>query len=308
VVWGYQLLPKLVQDQPRSASSGFAYRVYNWKATDGYVAGEAEKLRRTLIELERLDGEQAAPAPDSVEKLIRDYQDLVSNQKTVDQHIQYNRFWQRAIVNDRPRFDQLTTIYNLLRSEDPETTRIVSEVLGKPEVPSFIQVTRPQPEAVILRVPLYTDIQDQAYLEQVRSTIESYWQVLDEGTQYRVEVEFRPHAASPMPPAGAHIDLRSHAMRFPQDGAILTTGGETTYAFVGRFIALGPGDLSFRALAHEFGHVLGFRDGYVRGYQDLGSEGFEIMEVTSSFDDIMSSPTEGRVLPAHFKLLLENLR
>jgi hypothetical protein len=77
---------------------------------------------------------------------------------------------------------------------------------------------------------------------------------------------------------------------------------------VGRYVALAPGDLSTRTLAHEFGHVLGFRDGYIRGYRDLGERGFEILELTSVFDDIMSAPRDGHVRPAHFRLLIENLR
>ena len=74
---------------------------------------------------------------------------------------------------------------------------------------------------------------------------------------------------------------------------------------MGRYVALGPGDVSKRTLAHEFGHVLGFRDGYIRGYRDLAERGFEIIELTSVFDDIMSAPREGRVQPAHFQLILD---
>src|SRR5262249_17760022 len=77
---------------------------------------------------------------------------------------------------------------------------------------------------------------------------------------------------------------------------------------VGRYVALAPGDLSIRTLAHEFGHVLGFHDGYIRGYRDLGEQGFEIMELTSVFDDIMSAPREGHVQPAHFRLVIESLQ
>jgi hypothetical protein len=99
--------------------------------------------------------------------------------------------------------------------------------------------------------------------------------------------------------------VRAQIAKFPEDGAVLTTGAQTTYSLVGRYIALGPGDLSTRTLAHEFGHVLGFRDGYVRGYRDLGERGFEIMELTSVFDDIMSAPREGHVQAAHFKLIID---
>ena len=126
------------------------------------------------------------------------------------------------------------------------------------------------------------------------------------GIDYRVEIEFKNVALDP-PKLGDHLDIRAHAARFPMDGALLTTGAESTHAFVGRYVALGTGALSVRTLAHEFGHILGFRDGYVRGYRDVGNEGFEIMEVTSTFDDIMSSPREGFVQPSHFKLILENL-
>jgi hypothetical protein len=53
--------------------------------------------------------------------------------------------------------------------------------------------------------------------------------------------------------------------------------------------------------------VLGFQDGYVRGYKDLGKDGFEILEITPKFDDLMSAPRQGRVQVTHFKLLLANL-
>jgi hypothetical protein len=107
---------------------------------------------------------------------------------------------------------------------------------------------------------------------------------------------------------GERVDVRAIASRFPGDGAVLTTGAQTTHSLVGRYIALAPGDLSTRTLAHEFGHVLGFHDGYIRGYRDLGEQGFEIMELTSAFDDIMSAPREGHVQAAHFKLLMDALK
>jgi hypothetical protein len=304
VLYGYGFLPKLIQDPPGAATKNFASRVYNWRLTEGYVVGEEEKLRRAKVALEGL--KQPTERSDLIEMLVREYRNLVSAQKTIDQHIQYNRFWQRTIVGDRPRFDQLTEIYKLLEeNSDAETSRWIREVLGKPEVPAFVQILRPEPGRIVFRVPLYTDIQDESYLSEARSAIENFWHANEGETDFLVEIEFRPFRLGVRPERGEHLEMRSHASRFPMDGGVLTTGAETTHAFVGRYIALGPGDLSLRALAHEFGHVLGFRDGYVRGYRDLGDEGVEILEMTSSLDDIMSSPQAGRVQAAHFKLVLD---
>src|SRR5262249_57701658 len=138
---------------------------------------------------------------------------------------------------------------------------------------------------------------------KAKGAIEDLWRAEDADSSYRLELDIRQ--VTPFAQPGDHIDIRSHAARFPTDGAVLTTGAQTTHSFVGRYVALAPGDLSIRTLAHEFGHVLGFRDGYIRGYRDLGERGFEILELTSVFDDIMSAPREGHVQAAHFKLLLE---
>jgi hypothetical protein len=162
-------------------------------------------------------------------------------------------------------------------------------------------------------VRLYTDIEDEAFLSAAKAAIEEMWQASEAGVQYAVEIDLHRAPASQLyeagniPGRGDHLDLQRHAARFPTDGAVLTTGAESTHSFVGRYVALGPGDLSRRTLAHEFGHLLGFRDGYIRGYRDLGDGGFEILELTSSFDDIMTAPRQGRVQAAHFKLILEAL-
>ena len=58
-------------------------------------------------------------------------------------------------------------------------------------------------------------------------------------------------------------------------------------------------------LAHEFGHILGFADGYFRGYRDRGPEGFEVLEVVIDAEDIMSAPGTGRVWRRHFQQLLD---
>jgi hypothetical protein len=300
--YGFGMLPRIV-DTPVPASPPVSVFNYSWPITDGYIAGEKIKLDQADASLRNLSNVSTEEKGTAIRNLILEYRKLLANQRTIDQYLQYNQFWQRAIAQDRPRFDQLTKVYELLKSDEANTARAIREVLGKPDVPAFIKIDRSMRDSVIVRVPVYTDIVDEEFLAKAKSAIEQLWQVQDGDVKYLLEIEIRKVA--PAVEQGTRIDVRAHATRFPEDGAVLTTGAQTTHSLVGRYVALAPGDLSTRTLAHEFGHVLGFRDGYIRGYRDLGDRGFEILELTSVFDDIMSAPREGHVQAEHFKLLVE---
>ena len=73
---------------------------------------------------------------------------------------------------------------------------------------------------------------------------------------------------------------------------------------MGRYIALGPGEILGNDLAHEFGHVLGFADRYIRAARDLGEAGYELLEIVTDPDDIMAAPGSGRVSAEHVEQLL----
>jgi hypothetical protein len=300
--YGFGVLPRIVDALPPANQPVSAFN-YSWPITDGYIAGENFKLDQAEAELRNVADVSSDAKTTLIRNLIFEYRNLLSNQRTIEQYIQYNQFWQRAIAEDRTRFDRLTKVYELLKSDEANTAQAIRDVLGRPDVPSFITVDRSEPGRVIIRVPLYTDIDDEEFLARAKAAIEQIWQAQDGETQYLLEIEIRKIMA--LAERGARIDVRAHASQFPDDGAVLTTGAQATYSLVGRYIALAPGDLSTRTLAHEFGHVLGFRDGYIRGYRDLGDRGFEILELTSVFDDIMSAPREGHVQPAHFKLIMD---
>jgi hypothetical protein len=300
--YGFGMLPRIV-DTPLPASPPVSDFNYSWPITDGYIAGEKIKLDQADASLRNLSNVSTEEKGAAIRNLILEYRKLLANQRTIDQYVQYNQFWQRAIAQDRPRFDQLTKVYELLKSDEANTARAIREVLGKPDVPAFIKIDRSMPDSVIVRVPVYTDIVDEEFLAKAKSAIEQLWQVQDGDVKYLLAIEIRKVA--PAVEQGTRIDVRAHATRFPEDGAVLTTGAQTTHSLVGRYVALAPGDLSTRTLAHEFGHILGFRDGYIRGYRDLGDRGFEILELTSVFDDIMSAPREGHVQAEHFRLIVE---
>jgi hypothetical protein len=314
VVYGYGVLPQIVEAPADGKIEPVTVFSYSWPITDGYIAGETVKLERAEAELRELPNAGADDQSQMIAKLVREYRTLVGNQSTIDQYIQYNRFWQGSIAADRAHFDQLTKLYDMMKSGEPDVAAVIREALGKPDVPAFVQVNREDPERIVLTVPVYTDIDNQEFLARVKTSIEDMWQTRDADASYGLQIEFRVLAAAGLysdggpPERGARLEMRSHAARFPSDGAVLTSGAQTTHSLVGRYMALASANLSARTLAHEFGHVLGFRDGYVRGYRDLDGRGFEILELTSIFDDIMSAPRQGQVQPAHFKLIIEALK
>ena len=130
--FGYGVLPKIV-DAAKNPAPPVSVFSYSWPITEGYIAGEGVKLGRAEESLQ-----QAATAPEEtktkiISSLITEYRTLLTNHRTIDQYIQYNQFWQRSISQDRSRFDQLTKVYQLMKSDEPDITQAIREVLGKPE-------------------------------------------------------------------------------------------------------------------------------------------------------------------------------
>jgi hypothetical protein len=212
----------------------------------------------------------------------------------------------RASLAAPPR---ITEWAGSLRRREALLTRRIDNAMGQVQSPVFIKLENLGREW-ILHVPLYTDIEDREYVTAVKEIIEATWQLNDGKNSYRVELDITHvstealYEAEDKPSAGQNIEILRHLKRFPSGAAILTTGARTTHVR-NYAIVLGPHPIVSQVLAHEFGHILGFRDRYVRGYKDLGKDGFQVMEVAADHDDIMAATAHGVVQRSHFLKLLE---
>lgn len=237
--------------------------------------------------------------------------DVVERQRIIDRlHRGHPGFEVSRVYLDAPLgVAQLT---GSLRKREAWLSRQIEQAIGQMQSPDFIKSENLDGKW-ILHLPLFTDIEDRDYVTAVEQIIESSWQLNDGKNSYRVELDVRHistealYAGKEKPYPGQQIEILRHLQRFPSGGAILTTGALTTHV-LNYAIVLGPQPVAPQVLAHEFGHILGFRDRYVRGYKNLGEHGFQVMEVVADHEDIMAATSRGVVQRSHFLKLLERQR
>jgi hypothetical protein len=204
----------------------------------------------------------------------------------------------------------LAKISNDLKRREALLAHRINGATSRIQTADFVALER-HANDWIFRIPLNTDIEDRAFVVSVKRIIESTWQLRDGTSSFRVELDIAYVATevlygdSKKPITGERVDIRRHLRRFPSGAAILTTGAITTHV-QDHAIVLGPHAITANVLAHEFGHILGFRDRYIRGYKDLGENGFQVMEVVADPNDIMAVPATGSVLRSHFEMILRS--
>jgi hypothetical protein len=166
----------------------------------------------------------------------------------------------------------------------------------------------------VLHVSVATDITDARFLETFRRGVLAAFSESEaaRARRFRVDLTFEQIAPASLypdgpPEIGAVIDEDAHVARFPEGALVLTTGAKRTHAYVGRHIQLGTDPKVPRSLAHEFAHLLGFKDAYLRAFEGTPDDPFGcvFVEWTGLRNDLMGSPSRGLVTVAMIDQLLQ---
>jgi len=305
---GYGILPEIVEDTPaRAVESG--QRVYSLETLGPDYAPD---LRDAAVLAARVASEAGLPLAPWVAELER----LRERLADFEDHLDYHAAWQVAVVGHRDWFqqrnrlaDRVQQLFDLERQSKPPAEvgavrRDLLAVIAPFRPTEGLRVERRARGVRVLAIDVWTDVVDPPFLETVRRAVErAYSDSAAAGVRrLALELHFRRIGAGELyggrpPRPGDTIDLDDHLSRFPAGTLVMTTGAASTHAMTGRAVLLGPGPVQPRTLAHEFGHLLGFDDAYLRSYRGDpgGAFGAELIEWIGLSDDLMGNPQGGVV-------------
>ncbi len=315
---GYGILPPLLEDAETCTVLPTA-SVYSLETLSTTFASE---VRDAALLARRCEAEPDAPLAERVERFLA----LRARLHNFEEHISYHAFWQRAVADAPDAFAHRNETLALVREWDrlrraagsvariEDLYREIRERVAPFRATPGLRLETSADGARVLRVPIVTDIDDDAFLARFVEGVDEAWNQSEaaRALELRLELELERVDAAALypdgvPALGTPIDEREHLARFPEQALVLTSGGDSTHAFVGRAIFLGPDPVAPRTLAHELGHLLGFSDAYLRAHdQGPGAPfGSVLVEWTGLLDDLMGSPGKGVVTRRLVEQLLE---
>ena len=100
-LYGYGVLPRITDAPPVGSNPQVASFSYSWAVTETYIKNEGIKLDQVKAALANVANVSADDQTTLIANAVRDYRKLLADQRTVEQYIQYNRFWQRSRSEER---------------------------------------------------------------------------------------------------------------------------------------------------------------------------------------------------------------
>lgn len=276
-----------------------------------------EKIVTQQARTDALPGQ--IPDQADLEVLVEEFESLLAAYRNIEDHLSYHDQWQNSVRKYPLFFQQRNRLLPMAQelSDLVKTGEYPERVLElRREIVQIVAPFKPAEGITLqtrisgqglLTVKLCTDIEDQGFLEVFHSSVDKVYSqsAMDSETLFSVELVWQLIAPEELyggsPPArGARINEAEHRDLFAGCPLVLTTGGNDTHALVGDQVVLGTRPINARVLAHEFGHLLGFGDSYLRAYEgEPGNPyGVVLIEWTGLTDDLMGRPGEGQVSPA----------
>ena len=261
-----------------------------------------------------------------LEREVKVFVRLRGRLRNLEDHLAYHEWWQEAVVEQRDYFEDRTRIVWIVRERQAlekrhgpadriaELTRTIHEEVAPFKPAAGLVLEDREDGWRVLPVTVATDILDEEFLKTLSECIDAEFNDSEAARERRLRIELEieriPLAQlypEGVPEHGATVDVEAHVARFPEGRLVLTTGAKSTHAWAGRSLLLGPAPITRRALAHEFGHLLGFTDAYLRGFEGdpTGNFGVKLVEWTGLLEDLMGNAAGGRVTGAMIDRLIE---
>ncbi len=312
---GYGLLPE-IQDNDTFGSVSPRQTVYSMRWLEGRLIEQEQNTENLSDQLSQTQ---------DLESLVSRFEGLLEELRHLENQLSYQEQWQKSVTEYPEYFRKRNSLIaqfqeiEALRENDGSEALIteLSEQLRQEAVsfrptPGLALVNTDEGERV-LPVTVCTDIEDKGFLQAFKQGVdEAFNQSLAVGAhRFSLQLNWRVVDADVLYPEGAprrgdRIDVATHLSLFKDCPLILTTGASSTNAWVGKRIVLGTDPERRRTLAHEFGHLLGFEDAYLRGYtgDPDGVYGVEFVEWTGLTDDLMGDSDRGQVSEAMIATLI----
>lgn len=316
---GYGLLPQIIPDEPEITDDSPVEQSYSIRELGAWVAQEHGLVTELDSRLER----RLSP----LEQEVEFYRKREENFRNLDAHVLYHSFWQQQIPT-WPSFwerkNRLLALYRTWRASLKSDDRIPSSDVHEKLEQEMLKI-KASPSLCLERAPsgrwslpvrIATDVRDEAFLAAFAEGVELFWNGSQAMKDARLRIDVTWDRRSPeslypegAPRKGEQVDTARHRERFGPAPLVLTTGADSTHVLKGA-VFLGTGRISRRTLAHEFSHLLGFDDAYIRAYHgsvDTGN-GAVFVEVTPFPGSLLATPGRGRVTRGMAETLIDAYR
>jgi len=303
---GYGLLPE-VKEAASQTPVKPSKTVYSLQGLEKWIAVEETKADELAAQLSM---------GADLESLVEKFEPLLDDFRNMEEHLSYHDQWQRSVVTHPlffqeknqllPLAQQLSDLIGIEESAErvQQLRREIVDLMAPFRPAGGIKLRIGGEGGLILLVTVCTDIENSDFLDIFSTAVKQNFSTPSSAInpRFSVDLTWRFFTAMDLydgspPLRGDSINMDVHRSLFTACKLVLTTGAADTSAMVGDRIVLGTRPTNPRVLAHEFGHLLGFGDLYLRGYTgEVGSVfGVEIIEWTGLTNDLMGSPGGGQV-------------